>query len=223
MIYMKRTLLTIAAGALIFTACQNAPKADKAEATEAQQVQQTTGNIYKADLAQSHIEFIGTKPTGKHHGTFLLKSGELTVDGGNVSGGKFVIDINSLKTDDQDSAGNAKLGGHLLSSDFFDGTKHPEATFEITAVKAGTDTTGSKEIVMKDATHTVTGNLTLKGVSKSISFPAKLAVSDASVTADANFNIDRTQWNLSYGNDKSLGDHFIHPEVNIQLHIVANK
>jgi polyisoprenoid-binding protein YceI len=153
----------------------------------------------------------------------MLKSGELTADAGNVTGGKFVIDVNSLKVDDQDSTGNAKLGGHLLSGDFFDGAKFPEASFEITGVKAGIDTTGNKEIVMKDATHTVTGNLTLKGVTKSISFPAKLAVSDANITADASFNIDRTQWNLSYGNDKSLGDHFIHPEVNIQLHIVANK
>jgi len=220
---MKRTLLTIATGSLLFTACQNAPKADKAEATEAQQVQQTGGTTYKADLAQSHVEFIGTKPVGKHHGTFMLKDGQIVVDGGNVSGGKFVIDINSLKVDDQDSTGNAKLGGHLLGPDFFDGTKNPEATFEITAVKPGVDTAGNKEIVMKDATHTVTGNLTLKGVTKSISFPAKLATTDANVIADASFNIDRTQWNLSYGNDKSLGDHFIHPEVNIQLHVIANK
>jgi len=220
---MKRTLLTIAAGSLIFAACQNAPKADKAEATEAQQVQQGTGNIYKADLAQSHVEFIGTKPTGKHHGTFRLAEGQLNVNGGDVSGGKFIIDIRSLKVDDQDSTGNAKLGGHLMSPDFFDAAKDSTATFEITGVKAGTDTAGNKEIVMKDATHTVTGNLTLKGVTKSISFPARLAVTDANVIADANFNIDRTQWNLSYGNDKSLGDHFIHPEVNIQLHIVANK
>lgn len=220
---MKRTLLTIAAGSLLFTACQNAPKADKAEATEAQQVQQGTGNIYKADLAQSHVEFIGTKPVGKHHGTFMLSEGQLTVDGGEVSGGKFVIDVKSLKTDDQDSAGNAKLGGHLLSADFFDAANDSTATFEITGVKAGVDTAGNKEIVMKDATHTITGNLTLKKVTKNISFPARLAVNDANVIADANFNIDRTQWNLSYGNDKSLGDHFIHPEVNIQLHIVANK
>jgi polyisoprenoid-binding protein YceI len=76
---------------------------------------------------------------------------------------------------------------------------------------------------MKDATHTITGNLTLKGTTKSITFPAKVAVNDNVVTADANFNIDRTQWGLVYGNDQSLGDKFIRPTVNIQLHLVANK
>jgi len=216
---MKRILLAAVTGTFLFASCQNAPKADKAEATEAQQVQAATGADYKADLAQSRIEFIGTKPVGKHHGNFMLKNGDLVVDNGNVTGGKFTIDINTLRADDQDSTGNAKLGGHLLSPDFFDVQKFPEANFEITAVKTGVDSAS----LMKDATHTVTGNLTLKGVTKSISFPAKIAVNNNQTTADANFNIDRTQWNLSYGNDKSLGDHFIAPEVNIQFHIVAAK
>lgn len=221
---MKRLLTVFALGTIAFASCQNAPKADKAEATEAQTpVANTAGNVYKADLAQSRIEFIGTKPVGKHHGNLTLKEGQFTEANGTINGGKFVIDVKTLKMDDQDSTGNAKLGGHLLSPDFFDAAKFPEITFEITGVKQGLDSTAGKEIVMKDATHTVTGNLTMKGVSKSISFPAKIAMNGNMVTADANFNIDRTQWNLSYGNDKSLGDHFIDPQVNIQLHIAGSK
>jgi polyisoprenoid-binding protein YceI len=221
---MKRFLIVLTLGTFAFASCQNAPKADKAEATEAQQpVANANGNAFKADLAQSRIQFIGTKPVGKHHGNLTLKDGQFTEDNGSISGGKFVIDVKTLKMDDQDSAGNAKLGGHLLSPDFFDAAKYPEIMFEITGVKQGVDSTGGKEVVMKDATHTVTGNLTMKGVSKSISFPAKIAMNGNQVTSEANFNIDRTQWNLSYGNDKSLGDHFIDPQVNIQLHIVANK
>lgn len=76
---------------------------------------------------------------------------------------------------------------------------------------------------MKEATHTVTGNLTLKDITKSITFPAKIAMAENQVTADANFNIDRTQWGIVYGNDKSLGDKMIASEVNMQLHLVANK
>lgn len=221
---MKRIFLFLAAGSIALASCQDAPKADKAEATEAQTVTTpATGNTYKVDVAQSKIEWVGTKPVGKHHGTFSLKDGSITAENNNITGGKFVIDINSLKADDQDSIGNVKLAGHLSSPDFFDAAKFPESTFEITAVKPGVDTTASKEVVMKDATHTITGNLTLKGVTKSISFPAKVAMTDASVTTDASFNIDRTQWNLSYGNDKSLGDKFIRPEVNLTLHVVANK
>ncbi len=219
---MKRLFLLMAAGALTFTACQEAPKADKAEATDAKAVANpAAGATYKVDLAESRIEWTGTKPVGKHHGTFMLKDGSIMADNNMVTGGKFTVDVKTLKPEDQDSAGNAKLGGHLLGPDFFDAAKFPDGTFEITAVKSGAPTTG--EVMLKDATHTVTGNLMLKGVSKNISFPAKIAMNETQVTTDANFNIDRTQWGMSYGNDKSLQDHFIRPEVNLQLHIVAKK
>jgi polyisoprenoid-binding protein YceI len=131
--------------------------------------------------------------------------------------------MNSLKITDQDTNGVNNLSGHLRSGDFFEVEKHPTSTFEITGVQAGIDSSVAKDLVMKDATHTVTGNFTMKGVTKSITFPAKIAVTDANVTADANFNIDRTQWGLVYGNKESLGDKFIRPTVNISFHLVANK
>ena len=63
---MKRTLLTIAAASAMFASCQDAPKADTATATEAQAVAATTGTDYTADVAQTKVEFVGTKPVGKH-------------------------------------------------------------------------------------------------------------------------------------------------------------
>lgn len=221
---MKKTLLALSAATLLFAACQDAPKADNAEATEAQQVDDaaTSGTAYNVDLTQSTIQWTGTKPVGQHTGTFAITSGSLNVADNNITGGKFVIDINTLTITDKDTMGSSKLKGHLLSPDFFDAANHSEASFEITGVTAGVDNTNN-DLIMKDATHTVTGNLTLKGTSKSISFPAKVSVTDANVTADANFNIDRTQWGLVYGNDQSLGDKFIRPEVNIVLHLAADK
>jgi polyisoprenoid-binding protein YceI len=220
---MKRILFV--ASVLLFglTACQNAPKADDAEVAEANKVgMMAAGTSYNVNTSQSTVEWIGTKPIGKHHGTIKIKDGSLTVNTDNITGGRFTLDINSLQPDDQDEKGNTKLRTHLLSDDFFDAEKYPEANFEITNVAAGTPTAG-EDLVMKDASHTITGNLRIKGVTKSISFPARVLISDGSVTTDANFNIDRTEWNLNYGNDKSLGDKFIYPEVNLQLHIVANK
>lgn len=220
---MKKLILSIAAASALLTSCQDAPKADTAVATEAQAVENTgAANELKADVAQTKVEFVGTKPVGKHHGVVMIKEGSLALEEGTIKGGKFVFDLNTLYTDDMDSTGNAKLTSHLLSPDFFDVANHPTATFEITSVTAGVDSS-IKEVIMKDATHTITGNLTLKGVSKSISFPAKVMLADGSATADANFNIDRTQWGLSYGNDKSLKDKFISPIVNIGLHLVAAK
>jgi len=222
---MKRIFLFLAAGSFAFASCQNAPEADKAQATDAVTVDTNAakGSSYKADLAQSVVEWVGTKPTGKHNGTLSLKEGNIAVENNAITGGKFVIDINSLKALDQDSTGNAKLAGHLASPDFFDAAKFPEATFEIATVAVGVDTTGGHKIILQDATHTITGNLTLKGVTKSISFPAKVALTETSVTTDADFNIDRTQWGLSYGADKGLKDKMIHADVNLKLHIVATK
>lgn len=218
---MKRTLLLFALGAGLLASCQSDPKADQAQTGEAVQIEAASGKTYQADLAQSRVQWTGTKPIGQHHGSFALQNGSLTVNEGNITGGRFVMDMNSLKIEDQDTNGVFKLDGHLRSNDFFDVTQHPTAEFEISSVTPGVTASG-EELVMKEATHTVTGNLTLKGVTKSISFPAKIAVNDQVVTADANFNIDRTNWGLVYGNDQSLGDKFIRPAVNIGLHLVAN-
>ena len=216
---MKRSLLLLSAAALLFASCQSDPKADKATTGDAMATSTATGTAYKADLAQSRIDWTGTKPTGTHHGTMLLKDGNEMIDGNVVTGGKFDIDINSLKVDDQDTGTVRKLGGHLKSPSFFDAATYPTATFEITGVKSGVDTSVSKDLVMKDATHTVSGNLTMRGITKGITFPAKISVNKNMVTTDANFNIDRTLWGV---NDEGLKDKLISPTVNIGLHIVAN-
>ncbi len=218
---MKRIILTITAASLLMASCQNAPKADSADASEAQEVTQAEGTEYTANVDQTVIEWIGTKPVGQHHGTLKIQNGTLTVADNTIKGGEFVIDIKSLKSDDQNEEYNAKLDGHLLSEDFFKADEFPTGKFEITGVTAGVEQ--SEDLVMKDATHMVTGNLTLKDVTKSITFPAKVSMTDGSVVADANFNINRTDFGMVYGNDESLGDKFIRPTVNLQLHLVAEE
>ena len=220
---MKRIILSIATGAIIFTSCENAPKADNAQTAEAVTVDNTakSGADFKVDVAQSKIEFVGSKPTGTHHGTIMLKDGNVKAENNMIVSGKFTMDMATLKTDDQDAEGNTKLTGHLSNTDFFDVAGFPTATFEIAEVKSGVDTTGGNKVVMGDATHTITGNLTIKNITKSITFPAKVAVSETNITTDASFNIDRTQWEL--GTVKTLDKAMIKNDVNITLHIVANK
>ena len=220
---MKKTILLFSAAALLLTACQDAPKADNAEATEAQEVTNEGGELYNADLTQSKVEWTGTKATGQHIGTINLTSGSLNVANNTITGGSFVLDVNSINPMDQDAEGNEKLKTHLLSPDFFDAANHPEASFEITGVTEGAQAAEGEEVLLEGATHTITGNLNMKGISKSISFPAKVTMGEGNVTADANFNFDRTQWNLNYGSDESLGDKFIHHAVNLKLHLVASK
>lgn len=220
---MKRTFLALSAAAVLFASCQGEPKADEAKTTEAMAPAVATGTTYNADLGQSYVDWTGTKPTGQHQGRMMLKSGSVAAEAGKITGGKLEIDMSSMKIIDKDTNGAAKLSGHLSSPDFFDVAKFPTSSFEITGVREGVDSALAKDLVMKDATHTVMGNLTLKGVTKGVTFPAKIVMGETSLTADANFNIDRTEWGLAYGNDKSLGDKFIRPTVNIVVHLAANK
>ena len=219
---MQKILSLSLAAAIAFASCNSAPKADDAKTEEQKEAAATEGASYKVDSTQV-AQFIGTKPVGQHQGTFNVSSGEFFVKNDAVlTGGKLTFDINSLKITDKDTAGAYKLKGHLLSPDFFDAANHPTATFEITAVEEYVPDSTST-IVLDGATNTIKGNLTLKGVTKNVSFPAAVTITPSVVTARANFNINRTDWGLVYGNDQSLGDKFIRPEVNISFTITASK
>jgi polyisoprenoid-binding protein YceI len=170
---------------------------------------------YKVDTENSVIGWTGSKPNGKHTGTLKLASGSLQADNGNIAAGNFVIDMNSLTNTDMTGKGKENLEGHLKAPDFFDVAKNPTATFDITAVKAlAANTEG---LVAVDATHTVTGNLNLRGVSKSVSFPAVVSMADGKIAVKASFNIDRTEWGITYGADGKVAK-----EINLTLDVKAS-
>ncbi len=220
---MKQVKLTIAAAALLFaTSCGNAPDSDQVTAGDAiESNTDASGATLTVDNAATAINWRGRKPVGDGHvGTLALKDGStVTVENNKVTGGNFIFDFNTLTPTDQDEEGNGKLKGHLLAPDFLDVAQFPEGNFEIITVTEGVDSTAKLE----GATHTVTGNLTLKGITKSISFPAKINVTDNKVTTDAEFNFIRTDWNINYMSDASIKDKFINKEIELKLHVEANK
>jgi polyisoprenoid-binding protein YceI len=102
--------------------------------------------------------------------------------------------------------------------------KFPTAKFEITGVEPFKyDSLTMKDVVLKDATHTIKGNLTLKDSTKNISFPAKVNISGNKVTAIADFNIDRTLWGMNYKGPNNPQDWVISKQVNLKLNISASK
>src|SRR5688500_5085513 len=137
----------------ILAACTNAPKSDEAKTTEAKEVSKDkSGETRKVNAATSKIEWIGTKVTGYHTGDVPVKSGELYVKNGEVTGGTFIMDLVNMKVSGpkgSDSASNDKLLKHLKSSDFFDVEKHQEARFDLTGIKPFTgsvkDTTDPRQ------------------------------------------------------------------------------
>lgn len=132
----------------------------------------------------SKIEFDASKVTGSHHGSFEKFSGEINYTGDvEKSAVTITIDTDSIKTDDEG------LTKHLKTADFFDVAKYSQATFKSTAIKAGGD---------KGASHTVSGNLDLHGVTKSITFPATIVASPGGINVDSSFAINRKDFGINY-------------------------
>ena len=149
----------------------------------------------------SKVEFAGSKVTGKHEGGFKKLTGEAKLVGGKIDGGSVSveIDMDSVYSDAE------QLTGHLKSPDFFDVAKHPKAKFVSTEIKAG----GAD-----GATHTVTGNLTLHGITKSISFPATIKVDGKALSVTSEFSINRKDFEIIY---KGKPDDLIRDGVVIKL------
>lgn len=221
---MKKIFLSLPLlGVLYFASCADAPDAHKTKATDAQNVDNKDSadkNVYKVAADASKFEWVGTKATGSHNGTINIKEGTLNSDGTKLTGGTFVVDMKTIAALDQDSTGNTKLGGHLMAADFFDVEKFPEAKFEITEVKDATDADKTK---LATANTVISGNLTIKDVTKNISFPAVVTVSATEITANTEFNVDRTEFGVNYNSDASIQDKFINKEINFKINLKATK
>lgn len=216
---MKRVLLinSLLALALVLVSCGPRPAGDRAEVREKAEVAEAKGEVAAIDLATSQLTWIGYKPTGQHDGTISFSEGRLNVENHTITGGELVMDINSLKVVDiVDPEMNARLRGHLLSPDFFDVAIFPTARFVITGVE---------KVSLPGATHNITGNLTMKDVSKSVTFPAEIRFTDNRIEANSTaFTINRAAWNIRYGSKTffdDLRDNFINDEVTIQISIIA--
>ena len=216
---MKKSIFTLGIIAVLFSinSCSTKPKGDEANVSEEQTVDSTSGNELEINTEISTIKFIGNGVGKNHPGEFKITKGNLIVENGEIKGGLFVIDVKSLSLMQKDEMFQTKLLPHILSPDFLDAEKYPSAQFEITSVSPYTQ--GKDSSVTKGANYNISGNLTLKDATKNISFPAKIEYSNGIFTTNASFNIDRTIWGITYGNDKSLKDKFISEVVNITLDI----
>jgi polyisoprenoid-binding protein YceI len=211
---MKKTLLSIttmfaaALGTLALVGCGNpaenvTPAAVGEAATVSDTGNSSGGSTAYAVSADSKIGFVGSKVTGSHEGGFNTFKGTLSVaDGKLVAAGSSVeIDMNSLWSDAD------MLTGHLKSSDFFDVETFATTTFTFTGIGAGAD-----------GTFNVTGNLELRGVTKSISFPATVVVADGQISLNAEFFLKRSDFGIVYPGKK---DDLIREEVVIKLDVLA--
>lgn len=169
---------------------------------------------FKVDAGKSNLKWTATKVTGKHEGTVKLASGSLMSDGKNLTGGSFDIDMNTIAcTDIPDKETNGKFIGHLKSEDFFGVEKHKTAQFVIGKVtpKSGNEVE-------------ISGKMTIKGITKDITFPATVTHAGKSIKAKAKITIDRSEYDVRFGSGKffaDLGDKIIHDDFIIDLDMEA--
>lgn len=224
---MKKLFVLVFSAAMVlsFGACKK-DKGESAKTNEAQEVSAVSGSAtFQVNSGVSKIMWEGYKPTGTHNGTINISQGNIDVKDGKVVGGKFTIDMNSINVLDLQGEQKGYLEGHLKGSaednrdDFFNVSKYPTATFEITKV---VDLKGNA-----NANCMVYGNLTLKDQTQNIGVQANVNIVDNSLTVKTpKFNIDRTKWNVQYGSKSifdNLGDKFINDEIGLQVDLMATK
>jgi polyisoprenoid-binding protein YceI len=168
-------------GAEVTPATVERPAATNKEPAPADEADRSAGKVLAIDPSNSKVEFVGAKVTRSHKGGFTDFAGQLVlaepIESSQVD---ITIQTASLYADEE------KLTKHLKSPDFFDVDKFPTATFRST----GIEKTGEG--------HTITGDLTLRGVTKRISFPAAVTVAEDGVKADAEFSINRQDFRITY-------------------------
>jgi len=217
---MRKNSLKVLGMAVVFAftaSCKDAQNEVDATAAEAE-AQATTASVsYKVDTAASSIAWIGSKPTEDHTGNIGLQSGVVTVNGEALESGEFTIDMNSIEVTDLTGDKAASLKAHLTgeregtSSDFFNTAKYPTAKFVVTGLEGAT----------------LSGNLTLKDVTKNVSFPVAVSYEgDKMMLTSETFTIDRTDWGIKYGSASLadvVADKAISDDIQLTVNLVATK
>mgnify|MGYP000927634220 CR=1 FL=1 len=191
--------------------------ADQAAAAVEQAAAVMVSGTYTVEPS-SVVEWVGKKPTGQHTGTIGLQSGSLTIDNGKVTG-DFTIDMNSITvTDITEADGKLDLEAHLKGTGKEDGADH--------FFNVKTYPTGTFKLTSFDGAN-VTGDLTLKGKTKTISFPATLTITDNEVTLESKpFEINRVDFGVNYASKSVFGDlkdKFINDEIELVVKVKAKK
>jgi polyisoprenoid-binding protein YceI len=165
------------------------------------------------DTKESVVAWKGSNPLGPHTGYVYISKGELMIESGQLMGGTVEVDMNTIE--DKDHGSDNNLINHLKDRDFFDVKKFPFSTIAITRVAS-----------INGENINVTGNLTIKGITHPVTFPAKMEVKDGIVKANGKLVIDRTKWDVRYKSGKffdNLKDQAISDDIEFEIKIVAKK
>jgi polyisoprenoid-binding protein YceI len=169
---------------------------------------------FKANTDKSLIHWTGKKITGSHTGTIHLASGNLELENGKIVSGSFDIDTKSIAVADiKDPETNAQFAGHLLHDDFFGADKFPTANFTI-----------MNAVLLAGSSWKIDGLLTIKGITHSLSFEARVDMQGDTISAFGEIVVDRTKYGIKFGSGnffRNLGDTLIYNDFTLDLNLVA--
>jgi polyisoprenoid-binding protein YceI len=167
-------------------------------------------DIYTVDVERSTIEWSAKKVGGGHAGTVKIAGGDLIYTGKALKSGSFQMNMSSITSD------NARVTTHLKSDDFFSTEKNPMSKFEITKVtSAGADRVN------------ITGNLSIKGFTHPVTFPATVKQQKGVLVAVASgIRVDRTKYDIKFRSKTffgDIGDKAIDDEFELSINLTAKK
>lgn len=181
---------------------------------------------YAVDAEASSIKWTAEKVfAAGHYGSVNMQEGNLEVADGAITGGSFIVDLTSIVDEDMEE-GDYKnnLEAHLKgvaeegTDDFFNTTEYPTSTYEITSVTDNTD---------GETSHMIHGNLTIKGETKEVSFPADITMTADQITGKGTMTIDRTTFGITYNSqgfvENVADDYLIKDEFTLDINLVASK
>lgn len=170
----------------------------------------TEPTIKEVNIKESNVNWTGRKVLGSHTGNISIKSGALEFENDQLVGGEFMIDMRTITVTDLSGDKAKNLTGHLSSPDFFNIAEFPTSNFKITKVTSR----GSA------GDYKITGDLTIKGITNSITFNAMLMKENM---ASATTQVDRSLYDIKYGSGSffdGLGDKTIYDEFEITVNLV---
>jgi polyisoprenoid-binding protein YceI len=172
--------------------------------------------VYVVDTENSRINWEGRRIGGSsHEGTIDFNQGEVILNGGRITGGNFTVDMTTISSTDLTGARKERLDGHLKNEDFFDVTKFPISSLVITGVERA-----------EDGRVRINGDITIKNITRSISFFATMTHTGDRIVAVANLTFDRSDFDVRFGSDRffdNLGDRAIINDIPLEITLVANR
>ncbi len=213
---MKKLHISIFLFLVIFvlSACTNNVPVDE-ESNDTRNIEENitleSGN-YIIDEENSVVNWTGRRIASSHSGTVKIKSGKINiVENNNLENSSIIIDMNTIKDND----GSERLEEHLKSEDFFAVNNYPESEIFLKEIE---NISGDNYQIISD--------LTIKEITKEITFPAKVIINDGILEAEASFEIDRSEFEIKYGSNSffsDLGDKAIKNEIEFKINLFANK